>query len=289
MNCKESYLKIIEAIPISELWDSFLNVQANLFFNKEFGLIFGERWWVEARKVLQIGSQNGQLLALLANEFPEKKYVGLEKEPDFVRSSQEKFQKDSLSFLKRNIEVFYEEFSNQFDVIIFHLTLQDLKEPRKTLEHAFHYLKKEGHIFIIDSHDASRKSSYLTPILDQTVKILNDCNRKTNKGNRLITLEIQNELKNSNSSLWPYFKILFSNLDDTGGDAPDGKQIILHSEEVGSLYLDYYMMFLEILKKEWEIEVNLEQAYEEANYFVKNKSSWLRSGKHALTLQKCFN
>lgn len=37
----------------------------------------------------------------------------------------------------------------------------------------------------------------------------------------------------------------------------------------GSLYLDYYMMFLEIIKRESSLEVDLEQAYAEANHFVK--------------------
>lgn len=287
VNSKKNFLKTLEAMPISELWDRFLHVQASLFFKKEFGLIFDERWWHEARDVLQIGSQNGQLLSQLANEFSEKQYVGLEKESHFVQSSQEKFQTDTLLFLEKDIEVFQDEFSSQFDVIIFHLILQDLKEPRKTLEHAFRYLKEKGYIFIVDSHDASRKSSYPTPILEQTFKTLNASNRETKKGNRLITLELQNELKNSSSALSSYFKILFSNLDDAGSDAPDGKQIILYSnEEEGPLYLDYYMMFLEILKKEWGIRVNLEDAYDEANYFVENKSSWLRSGKHVLILQK---
>lgn len=102
----------------------------------------------------------------------------------------------------------------------------------------------------------------------------------------MITLEIQNELKNSNSKIASYFKILFSNLDDAGGDVPGAKQIFFNSsEDLSSLYLDYFMMFLAILKKEWAIQVNLEEAYEEANYFVKNKSSWLRSGKHALVLK----
>lgn len=164
--------------------------------------------------------------------------------------------------------------------------MQDLKEPQEALERAFRYLKKDGYVFIIDSHDASRKSSYPTPILDNAVKTLNESNGQTYKGNRLVTLEIQRELKKLNSRLWRCFKILFSNLDDVGGDAPDGKQIVLKSEEAGPLYLDYYMLFLEILKREYGVPVNMEEGYEEANYFVKNKSSWLRSGKHALILQK---
>lgn len=160
---------------------SLFKSASKAFFKKELGLIFDERWWHEARDVLQIGSRNGLLLSQLASAFPEKRYIGFEKGRHFARSSQEKFQTDSLLFFEKDIEMFQGEFSGQFDVIIFHLTLQNLKDPQKILEHAFYYLKKEGYIFIIDSHDASRKSSYPTPILDLAVKTLHESNRETKK------------------------------------------------------------------------------------------------------------
>lgn len=100
MDSKESYLKDLDALPLADLWDLFLNVQGNLFFSKEFGHIFEESWWKDAYSVLQIGSQNGQLLAKLANEFPEKNMLVLIKSLILSAFHKKDIKQKPLYFLK---------------------------------------------------------------------------------------------------------------------------------------------------------------------------------------------
>jgi hypothetical protein len=171
-------------------------------------------------------------------------------------------------------------------VVIFRLTLQHLKQPKIALEHAYRYLKKGGHIYIVDSHDASRQSSYPTPLLDKAVKDLNEQNRDRGKGNRLISIQIQQELNNQTSSLSPHFSVRMSNLDDEEHEAKACPQVMISSKDVGDSYRDYYLLFLKILNKGWNIPIDFEQAYEEASYFVEHKDAWLRSGKHLLLLER---
>lgn len=141
-------------------------------------------------------------------------------------------------------------------------------------------------IYIVDSHDSSRQSSYPTPLLDTAVQNFNEQNGDRGKGNRLISLQMQQELNNQTSSLSPYFSVQMSNLDDEGHQAKDCPQVLIFSQDVGASYRDYYMLFLKILNKGWNISIDFEKAYEEASYFVDNEDAWLRSGKHILLLEK---
>jgi ubiquinone/menaquinone biosynthesis C-methylase UbiE len=286
LNPKEQLLNRLESTDLDNLWIQFLKIQSDLFFDKEFAPIFDQTWWHEARDVLEIRSGNGDLLAKMSAVFPDKKYVGIDQQSASVSRAQEHFQSDRLTFFEWDAECFQEAFSNQFDVVIFRLTLQHLKQPKIALEHAYRYLKKGGHIYIVDSHDASRQSSYPTPLLDKAVKDLNEQNRDRGKGNRLISIQIQQELNNQTSSLSPHFSVRMSNLDDEEHEAKACPQVMISSKDVGDSYRDYYLLFLKILNKGWNIPIDFEQAYEEASYFVEHKDAWLRSGKHLLLLER---
>ena len=286
METKEQVLAKLEHSSLDELWIQFLKIQSDLFFEKEFAPIFDQTWWREAHEVLEIGSGNGDLLAKMSTTFPDKTYVGLELKPVYVSHSQEQYKSDHLTFVEGDAECLREDFSNRFDVVILRLTLQHLKQPKIVLEHASRYLKKGGHVFIVESHDASRQSSYPTPILDKAVQELNHQNRNLGKGNRLISLEVQRELQSQTLPLSSYFCVKMSNLDDDGRDSPNFPQVVISSLEAGPAYRDYYLMFLQILNKQWNIPIDFEQAYEEGSYFVENKAAWLRSGKHLLLLEK---
>lgn len=286
LKSKEQLLSRLECTDLDNLWIQFLKIQSDLFFDKEFAPIFDKTWWHEARDVLEIGSGNGDLLVKMHAVFPSKNYVGLELQPASVARAQEHGHSDRLTFLEGDAESFQEAFSSRFDVVIFRLTLQHLKQPRIALEHAYRYLKKGGHVYIVDSHDSSRQSSCPIPILDKAVEALNQQNRNRGKGNRLISLEIQKELNNQNSSLFPCFAVQMSNLDDNGHDTPDCPQVVISSRDVGACYRDYCMLFLQILNKGWNIPIDFDEAYEEASYFTQDNDAWLRSGKHILLLER---
>jgi ubiquinone/menaquinone biosynthesis C-methylase UbiE len=283
---KEQLLNRLASTDLDNLWIQFLKVQSDIFFDKEFAPIFDQTWWHRARDVLEIGSGNGDLLVKMHAAFPDKKYVGLDQQSTSVIRAQEHFQSDHLTFVEGDAECFQDAFFDRFDVVIFRLTLQHLKQPKVALEHAYRYLKKGGHVYIVDSHDSSRQSSYPTPILDKAVKDLNEQNRNRGKGNRLISLEIQKGLNIHNSSLSPYFSVQMSSHDDNGLDMRDCPQVLISSRDVGASYRDYYLLFLEILNKGWSIPIDFEQAYEEASYFVENYDAWLKSGKHLLLLKR---
>jgi len=272
---KEQYLETLEKPSLDALWIQFLKIQSDLFFEKEFAALFNQHCWERAENILEIGSGNGDLLAKLQKAFPDKNYVGLEQQAAAVFRAQTNFP--SIRFLENNAEVFVGDFSSLFDVVIFRLTLQHLKQPKVALEHAFRYLKKGGLVFIIDSHDASRTSSLPTPILDKAVEELNEKNREQGKGNRQITLEIQQELRDC---------VCYSNLDDHGADVPRCPQIVLHNLGATPFYRDYYLLFLQILNKGWGISIDFEKAYDEIEQFMNDPSSWQRSGKHILLLEK---
>ena len=56
---KSECLERLEIATNEELWDAFLEGQAELFFEPEFQWIANQDWWKNVISVLEIGSGNG--------------------------------------------------------------------------------------------------------------------------------------------------------------------------------------------------------------------------------------
>jgi tRNA G46 methylase TrmB len=84
-------LERLEEATTEELWDVFLAGQAELNFTTEFHWLSNKKWWQKAENVLDIGCGNGAYLSKVANQFPEKKFLGIEKLPLSVKHANERY------------------------------------------------------------------------------------------------------------------------------------------------------------------------------------------------------
>ena len=164
------------------------------------------------------------------------------------------------------------------------MTLQHMKNPEVVLENAHRYLRPEGRLLIIDSYDPMRECSYKTPYLDEAMAKLQSKNKEIVKGNRHISFALQKSLMDEELS--PYYEIESTNLTYDGERENSSDDLMIRSEQSGRDYLLYNLLFFQLLKKVWNIEIDFEAAYEEASYFSQNVDSWMRSGKHYLILKK---
>lgn len=147
---QQTCAEILQAADLSDLWNYFLKGQADLFFSHEAELLANEKGWTTAQTVLELGSGNGAYLSKLSEVFKDKTYLGVEKQSSFVAQSNAQFGRSGLIFAEGDAEEENELYKNQFDAVIFRLTLQHLKNPKFALQLAHQYLKQEGYDVSVD-------------------------------------------------------------------------------------------------------------------------------------------
>lgn len=281
---KERCAKLLEAAGLAELWSSFLQGQATLYFDQEITWLLQEESWRGASTILELGSGDGAYLALLSDRFKEKTFLGVESQPSSVAKARARFRSPQLTFFEGDAEKLYPQYLNQFDAVFYRLTLQHLKNPKLSLALAHQYLKKGGYLFVIDSHDSAQSSSHQIHSFEKATSQLVKQGQATLKGNRLITTQILEDLENKKSPLSSLYELVRTSLDVHGKRLEKG--ICFESSEDRKRYFNHALLFLTILKKGYAIPVDLSEAYHELQIYLSDELSWVCPGIHFLVLKK---
>lgn len=281
---QQTCAEILQAAELPDLWNCFLRSQANLYFCQDTEWLSQKSWWMEARNILELGSGNGVYLSLLAETFKNKTFLGVENQPFLVEQSNAQFGRPGLEFIKGDAEVEYEHYRNQFDVVLYRLTLQHLKNPKLSLKLTHPYLKRDGYVIIIDSYDPARISSRKIHSLEEASRQHNEQNRATLKGNRRITIEILEELQNKNSPLSSLYEVVHTSLDIQGNRLEKG--ICFENEKDRKRYFNQNLLFLSILNKGYGVPVDFSEAYNELQAYLEDENFWICPGIHYLVLKK---
>lgn len=281
---QQTCTEILREADLRDVWNCFLKGQADLFFNKDAELLMSEKGWTTAKNILELGSGTGAYLFRLSEIFKDKNYLGLEKQSTFVQQSNIQFGRAGLLFIEGDAEEENEHYNNQFDVVLYRLTLQHLKDPKRSLQIAYQYLKQDGCVIIIDSYDPAKSSSHPMPSMEEATRQHNERNKTTLKGNRRITIEILEDLQNGNGPLFGLYEVTRTSLDVEGNRLEKG--IRFESEEDRKRYFNHALLFLTILSKEYDISVDFSKAYEELQVYLEDQTSWVCPGLHFLVLKK---
>lgn len=277
-------LERLEKATNEELWDAFLEGQAELFFEPEIQWIANQSWWEEVQSVLEIGSGNGAYLSKLADQFQEKTFFGIEKLPMPVKQANERYARERVAFQEGDAEVFNEQFSNYAEVVLFRLTLQHLRNPLLALQNAWHYLQSNGYVLIIDSCDLAKRTSHPIPAIDQVLELVAESQRNSGTGNRKITLEILQMLENHHPPLSEFYEVVSSNLDASGGVLHEN--IRLEGEQTRRLYFNHSLLFLTLVHRTYKVPIDLNRAYNELKEYLEDEDAWTVLGMHYLILKK---
>lgn len=276
--------EVLQRADLPELWNYFLKGQANLYIDQEVEWLSQKDGWAKAQNILELGSGNGAYLSQLSATFKEKIFLGIEKQASYVEQSKAQFGRSGLAFVEGDAESDYEQYNNQFDAVLYRLTLQHLKNPKLSLELAHQYLKKDGYVFIIDAYDPAKISSHEIHSFEKACRQHNERNRATLKGNRRITIEILEDLQNKNSILSNLYELAHTSLDVQGNRLEKG--IRFESEQDRKRYFNHALLFLSILKKGYEVPVDLSEVYSELQVYLEDEKSWICPGMHLLVLKK---
>lgn len=276
--------EILQEANLSDLWNYFLKGQADLFFNQEAELLAAEKGWIMSQNILELGSGNGAYLYRLSEVFKDKTYLGVEKQFSLVTQSNVQYGRHGLAFVEGDAEEQNEQFKDQFDAVLFRLTLQHLNNPRLSLQLAYQYLKQDGYVIIFDSYDPAKRSSHKIPSMEEASRQQNERNKATLKGNRRITIEILEDLQNESSSLSNLYEVVRTSLDVQGNRLE--KAVRFESEHDRKRYFNHALLFLGIFSKEYGISVDFSKAYEELQVYLKDEKAWICPGMHFLVLKK---
>lgn len=277
-------LERLETATNEELWDVFLEGQAEYLFEPEFQWIGNEAWWRDVRNVLEIGSGNGAYLSKLADRFQEKTFLGIEKLPLSVQQANARYASEKVLFQEGDAEDFNESLSNSAEVILFRLVLQHLKQPLLALQHASHYLKSNGYILIIDSYDPARKTSHPIPTMDEAFERIAAAQRNNEVGNRKITFDILHMLEDPQSTLSGLYEVVFSNLDTTGKCLHENTR--LEGEGARRRGFNHCLLLLTLFHRVYQIPIDMSKAYEELQEYLQDEEAWTTVGMHCLVLKK---
>lgn len=281
---KEMCLEKLEQATTEELWDVFLEGQAELFFEPEFQWIASQSWWTEVTNILEFGSGNGAYLSKLSDQFHEKNFFGIEKLSLSVKQANERYAKDKIKFQEGDAEIFNEQLSNSAEVVLFRLTLQHLKKPLLALQNAWDYLHSNGYVLIIDSCDSAKKTSHPITAINKALELVAESQRNNGIGNRQITLEILQMIENQQPPLSEFYKLIFSNVDTTGKVIYEN--IRLEGERVRERYFNHNLLFVTLLHRTYHVQIDIQKAYDELKEYLEDEHAWTVLGMHYLVLKK---
>ncbi len=281
---KEICLERLEKATNEELWDVFLEGQAELFFEPEFQWIASQDSWREAKNILEIESGNGAYLSKLADKFHEKSFYGIEKLPLSVKQANERYARDRVVFQEGDAEILNEQLFHSAESVLFRLTLQHLKNPLLALQNTWHYLPSNGHVFIIDSCDGAKKTSHPITAIDEALELVAESQRNHGVGNRKITLEILQMLESHQSQLSGLYEVVYSNLDATGNVLDE--VLRLEGEQARKRYSNHNLLFLTLVHRTYQVKVDMSKAYDEIREYLDDENAWTVLGMHYLILKK---
>lgn len=79
-----------------EMWDQIQSLQADFAISQELPAYYRSEHWDRAQTVLDLGTGNGHYLDLIANEFPNKRYTGVDKSVEFIQIARERVQRSNI-------------------------------------------------------------------------------------------------------------------------------------------------------------------------------------------------
>ncbi len=273
------FLNRLHRLPLDLLWKEFLIVQTNLFFPHEKELLSQHVFFSAAESILEIGSGYGFFLMKLAQTFPEKTFTGMDRDRARIDLSQ---SFSNLHFFHLDAEEEQSQFFHRFDLVIFRLTLQYLRDPLRAFSIATRYLKPNGHFFIIEAYEPVKSAFPPLPAFDEALDRLN----QLPSIQRTISLTLLQKIVDPADSFHPDYSVVFTNLNPDGTLFSPKLMMEVKSESQLNLYSQFHFLLLMLIHRHFGIAVDFFRAKEEFNTLLSTSGCFIRPGRHELITKK---
>jgi SAM-dependent methyltransferase len=145
----------------AEVFDRALKLYTEYFFPLELPLYYSSPSWLQARRVLDIGTGNGAYLAQLSTWFPDKEYKGIDRDPTMVEVAKQRHARERMAFSC----VDFMDASAEYDYLLFRFVAQHVVDIPGLLRKAAEITTGNGAILLIDSWKGSYHYEPDVPLL----------------------------------------------------------------------------------------------------------------------------
>ena len=247
-------------------WRDHLLVQRNLTLFVDHKLIFIDRDWIASKKILDLGCGYGDQTESLANQSPNKEFLGIDIDEKAISYAQANTQ-HNVSY--RLLDIDKGEKIDKFDCIVTKLVLQHLPSLENYLKFCFRNLTKNGVIFIIDAYDKLKRLSGL----DEEIRniYLKVKQVQTNRGSHRNALNILPDL--------------LSNF----GFSLEKEMVMLGTtgKEISKLDLmKHYQISFSIIHNDYKIDLDLDDLNKKLKKWLNGPKSYGSIPCHCLKLRK---
>lgn len=141
-----------------DIWHLHLLHQDRMDNKDDISLYASDEKFRTATSVLDIGTGYGHHIFVLANAFPEKRFIGMDIDPIAIQYAQQHYKLQNLEFIKADIEN-HEGLSRipPQDYIIARLLVQHLSSVRQFAHTLSDLLTNNGALLVVDVNESSKQ------------------------------------------------------------------------------------------------------------------------------------
>ncbi len=151
-----------------KLWDHLLAAQVAVFSNAEVSHLAELTQWCTSNSIADIGCGNGDYIAELSRQFPNKIYNGIDLSPELIAIAEQNHSDENLKFECRDIAC--DQNAPRVDFIILRFVVQHLDHPGSFFRSVKQLLHPTGCLIVIEPN---LKASGAYPDLAEFHKLVN--------------------------------------------------------------------------------------------------------------------
>jgi 2-polyprenyl-3-methyl-5-hydroxy-6-metoxy-1,4-benzoquinol methylase len=145
----ELFRKEVAALTTNELYSETLLAQTELYWPTTQQFLNNNEPWKKAQHVLDVGCGPGEVLRRLINNFPQKKYSGVDADPNFIERARKVLAGQNVELHHADIFKFAEK---KYDAVLLWAVLQHLGDPVVAVRHLAKFLNPGGSAFFYDAN-----------------------------------------------------------------------------------------------------------------------------------------
>lgn len=165
---------------VRKLWTQLMRYQTDFSMPFELSFYYGCADWINARKVIDLGTGNGYYLSKLIECFPSKEFTGIDIDASYIDLARDKFyncpeyQNCKIDLAVKDVY----EVDEKYDFVLARLLVQHLKSIDDFLNHIYSILQPGGVLLVVESNDEVRQFSPELPYVKNFFHTLRNARKK---------------------------------------------------------------------------------------------------------------
>lgn len=136
------------------IWRRLLDIQTKLIMPLEFPLYYNLDIWHKSSRVLDLGTGYGEYLANLAEAFPEKQFLGIDCNSEYIFEASQRYSDSHANLAFYFSDIF--DFKDKYPCIVARLVAQHLPDLERFITHVAELLEPGGIFINIEPSDRLR-------------------------------------------------------------------------------------------------------------------------------------